>query len=93
MAPSSSSLFIHKIVSPLHGLPRNRVLRIYAYLFKQKKAIDRCCLKSATNFNFNAVRQNFRRVIIKITANMKAIYNGESVLAVTNALVPSVDCG
>ena len=93
MASSSSSLFIHKIVSPLHGLPRNRVLRIYAYLFKQKKAIDRCCLKSATNFNFSAVRQNFRRVIIKITANMKAIYNGESVLAITNGLVPSVDCG
>ena len=87
------SLFIHKIVSPLHGLPRNRVLRIYAYLFKQKRATDRCCLKSATNFNFNAVRQNLRRVTIKITANMKAIYNGESVLATTNALVQSLDCG
>ena len=93
MASSLSSLFIHKMVSPLHGLPGNRVLRIYAYLFKQKKAIDRCCLKNATNFNFNAVRQNLRRVIIRITANMKAIYNGESVHATTNALVQSVDCG
>ena len=93
MASSSSSSFIYKIVSPLHGLPRNRVLRIYAYLFKQKKAIDRRCLKRATNFNFNAVRLNFRRVIIKITANMKAIYHGESVLATTNALAQSVDCG
>ena len=93
MVSSLSSLFIHKIVSPLHGLPGNRVLRIYAYLFKQRKAIDRCCLKSATNFKFNAVRQNLRQVIIRITTNMKAINNGESVLATTNVLVQSVDCG